>query len=71
MEDGSEYSFRTGSFRDGARETLRVMQELKDGLPPEKVTLFGKEMLWRLADGLHLDSEEITLLYRLFEAELP
>lgn len=71
MEDGSEYSFRTDSFRDGAREALHVMQELKDGLPPEKVALFGKEMLWRLADGLHLDSEEVALLYRLFEAELP
>ena len=71
MDDGEEYSFRSGSFRSGDREGIRRwiadLQDLTELYP--NVTVRRARELDRVIADHGLDEAEAAILEKLFQIE--
>ena len=66
MTDGKSHDFKVGDFRsrEDAFESMLKMKTLVDS---RKITITGKENLDKVIDDHNYTSEELALLYELFE----
>ena len=71
MDDGEEYSFRSGSFRSGDREGIRRwiadLQELARLYP--NVTVRRSQDLGKVIADHGLDEADAAILEKLFQIE--
>ena len=75
MNDGEDFFFSYRDFQtidDSIRGSITGMYQIKMCFDPSIITIDGEESLAYVARDMHLNQEEIELLYTLFDAgELP
>ena len=75
MNDGEDFFFSYRDFQtidDSIRGSITGMYQIKMCFDPSIITIDGEESLAYVARDMHLNQEEIELLYMLFDAgELP
>ena len=70
--EGDSFSFESRDFANKDRAlALRSMQTLKGMVPPQNVSLQGRDKLRDLVRRGNYTKEETALLYNLFDTEMP
>ena len=70
--EGDSFSFESTDFANKDRAlALRSMQTLKGMVPPQNVSLQGRDKLRDLVRRGNYTKEETALLYNLFDTEMP
>ena len=75
MNDGEDFFFSYSDFQtmdEHIRGSITGMYQIKTSFEPSIITIDGKENVAHVVRDMHLNQEEIELLYLLFDAnELP